>query len=158
MEESTAKVQHSHVYVSSEQKEKDLTYPIYSEKAEGGTVESSSCQSGYIIHVKTDQRSKYDENTSMEFICNNYQCLDNFWTFDEMILDMERYTKVHKSTDLLCQTLWTPMTTKRTKSLNNLRQKKPRKGLIHQFPSSNYGSYTLNLTRPCKGKGEGRIQ
>lgn len=64
--------QNSHEYVSSEQKEKDLTYPIYSEKAEGGTVELSRCQSGYIIHVKTDKRSKYDENTSTEFICNNY--------------------------------------------------------------------------------------
>lgn len=89
--------QNSHEYVSSEQKEKDLTYPIYSEKAEGGTVELSRCQSGYIIHVKTDKRSKYDENTSTEFICNNYQCLDNFWTLDEMILNMES-AEVYRST------------------------------------------------------------
>lgn len=47
--------------------------------------------------MKTDKRSKYDENTSTEFICNNYQCLDNFWTLDEMILNMES-AEVYRST------------------------------------------------------------
>lgn len=50
--------------------------------------------------MKTDQRSKYNENTSMEFICNNYQC-HNFWTLDELILNMERLyesAEVYRST------------------------------------------------------------